>query len=153
MNDESILAAGGSLIAALALFFMACVGHANPVKITYRNPGQVTYDTITINMPGLSPQAGFSGCAPGQSCNAYVCAPPGEYVGITATAKAGGVTSPVSNQTTASVPVATACSFDFDRSGTLTVADYGAFLGDFWKGCWTVADFGVFLSGLGKPCK
>lgn len=151
MPDERVLVAGGSVVAALLVFFLSCVSHANPVRISYTNPGTTVYESVTIFMPGLSPQVVPSACSPGFTCNAYVCAPPGEYTGITATAQAGGQTSGISNQTTASVPAPTACSFDLDRNGRLNTADFGAFLNDFYRGCWTTADYGVFMTRFGKP--
>lgn len=139
---------------ALALLY-AFEAVANPVVVTYRNPGtQHPYTELRIQPEGLPVQSRTVVCPPGATCNTTIGLAPGSYT-VRATAKSTApntAESPESNARTYTVLAPVPCVFDADLDGHLTNVDFAVFLADFTNGYWTAQDFQVFLTRFGGAC-
>lgn len=126
-------------VALAVLAYLAACGTANaaPYTLRFQNPDPTRAYTSLRTPWGVV----AAPCAPGATCSVVIDAPYGQRT-ITAEATADGLTwSPTSNAIVKLIPPAPAecyaipaCRFDADLSGSITVADFAAFLKAFSSG-------------------
>lgn len=123
-----------------------------PTQVRYRNQDPVLTSTAlrVCNPLGCAPY--MSTCGPMQICTQTADLPPGTYPVWLQASEAGVTWSGISNLVTFTIPSTRACDFDYDRSGTVSVWDFGVFLRWFTGGYVTAADFGQFMTIFGKRC-
>lgn len=150
MKAEQILA--WLVMALIASAVYATLASAAPTPIHYRNQDRVLTGTaINVCPPfGCSPYP--STCGPLQTCTLTAELPPGNYPVYLQISENGTLWSADSNSLPFAVPSTRACDFDYDRSGSVTVRDFGTFLRWYAGGYVTTADFGRFMSVFGKRC-
>ncbi len=136
----------------LIWLLMVSSAYAAQTPIRYRNQDPVLTSTAlrVCNPLGCSPY--MSTCGPLQTCTLTADLPPGTYPVWLQASEAGVTWSGDSNQITFTVPSTRACDFDYDRSGSVTVWDFGVFLRWFSGGYVTTTDFGQFMTIFGKRC-
>lgn len=147
-------------VVLFALYLILCSAVATtagavPYIVRFKNPGTtIAYSQIEITLQGVTPIVRTINCPAGMTCNVTIGLAPGVYKGTFAVAgSAAGLKSAPSNTIDISIPQPTPCTFDFDRSGTLTTKDFAKFLPDYENGYWTTADFSLFVSRFGKTCQ
>ncbi len=136
----------------LVWLLMVSSAYAAQTPIHYQNQDPVLTSTAlrVCNAIGCAPYA--STCGPRAICTLTADLPPGTYPVWFQASEDGTTWSADSNQLTFAVPSTRACDFDYDRSGTVTISDFGVFLRYFVRGYTTAADFGRFMTIFGKRC-
>jgi hypothetical protein len=140
--------AGRVLISLL----MAGSAYAVQTPIRYRNQDPVLTSTVLRVCNPISCSPYSSTCGPLQICEMTAELPPGSYPVWLQASEAGVTWSGISNLVPFTIPSTRACDFDYDRSGSVSVLDFGVFLRYFVAGYVTTTDFGQFLTVFGKRC-
>ena len=145
------------VLAWLVIFLLVCalcarLAGAAPTPIHYQNRDPVLTSTAlrVCNAIGCAPYA--STCGPRAICTLTADLPPGTYPVWLQASETGVTWSGDSNRLTFTTPSTRACDFDYDRSGSVSVLDFGTFLRYFVGGYVTTADFGQFMTVFGKRC-
>lgn len=132
MKAEQVLA--WVVVAFMVFALLSRLAGALPVPVKFRNPGEtLPYESVDLHTAdGFTTYS--SACAPGATCEVTADLPVGEHEAWL-TARSGHTTSGSSNIRTLTVDAPPydclsdiVCRADFDGSGTVTVADFGAFL-------------------------
>lgn len=117
------------LVGLVVALLCASSSQAAPYLLKFQNPGPGAYASLRTAWGTVA-----APCAAGATCSVAIDAPPGQRT-ITAEASDGATWSPKSNAITVVVTLPpaeclglAACRFDADSSGTVTVADFAAFL-------------------------
>ena len=139
---------------ARALVWLLMVGSAyaaqTPIRYQNRDPVLTSTALRVCNAIGCAPYA--STCGPQAICTLTADLPPGAYPVWLQASEDGTTWSADSNIVPFTVPSTRACDFDYDRSGSVSVLDFGTFLRYFVGGYVTAADFARFLTIFGKRC-
>jgi hypothetical protein len=132
MRLQSLALSAFSLLWAIIIYMAACsTAQAATHAVRFQNPGAELAYTALETEWGTVPVS----CAPGATCSVVLDIPFGSRV-VSGRAMSGSLRSEPSNEITvlvlptpAECLAIPACRHDADQNGTVTVSDFGSFLG------------------------